>query len=273
MKEWKSSNRLSINKNVFNNSVFSNDCYYNTFGYNCYSNTFKSGCYNNTFENFCYHNTLESYCNHNIFKDSCFRNTLNVFCSSNTFEKSCNNNTLEYSCSNNIFGYESSHNTVEYQSSYNTFEYNIHNRKLENGNNNTVISLSEEFYDDGSGQLIPIKHPDLSTQPSILPYKFMGQYVYEQLIPFVDGYISPSSMLYLKNSMLSVNNPIFLNCEIIVTDRNGSLEEILLEYGYISKTDFTDFDFYITATYVNFEKQKGYVKITYTSMPEEDAYY
>lgn len=38
------------------------------------------------------------------------------------------------------------------------------------------------YHDDGSGQLVPIKHPDLSTQPSILPYKVGGSYVYEQLI-------------------------------------------------------------------------------------------
>ena len=38
------------------------------------------------------------------------------------------------------------------------------------------------YHDDGSGNLVPVKHPDLSTQPSILPYKVGGSYVYEQLI-------------------------------------------------------------------------------------------
>lgn len=41
---------------------------------------------------------------------------------------------------------------------------------------------NELFYDDGSGEVVPVKHPDLSTQPSILPYKFAGNYVYEQMV-------------------------------------------------------------------------------------------
>ena len=40
----------------------------------------------------------------------------------------------------------------------------------------------QEYYNDGSGEVVPVKHPDLSTQPSILPYKFAGNYVYEQMV-------------------------------------------------------------------------------------------
>lgn len=46
------------------------------------------------------------------------------------------------------------------------------------------------YHDDGSGQLVPIKHPDLSTQPSILPFKVGGSYVYEQLICLSEAHCS-----------------------------------------------------------------------------------
>lgn len=49
------------------------------------------------------------------------------------------------------------------------------------------------YHDDGSGNLVPVKHPDLSTQPSILPYKVGGSYVYEQLICLSDGNLSEDS--------------------------------------------------------------------------------
>ena len=49
------------------------------------------------------------------------------------------------------------------------------------------------YHDDGSGNLVPVKHPDLSTQPSILPYKVGGSYVYEQLICLLDGNLSEDS--------------------------------------------------------------------------------
>jgi hypothetical protein len=47
----------------------------------------------------------------------------------------------------------------------------------------------QEYYDDGSHEVVPVKHPDLSTQPSILPYKFAGNYVYEQMF-YIEGIIN-----------------------------------------------------------------------------------
>lgn len=44
----------------------------------------------------------------------------------------------------------------------------VHNIEL------NEVQTKEYYYDDGSGKVVPAKHPDLSTQPSILPYKFMG---------------------------------------------------------------------------------------------------
>ena len=74
--------------------------------------------------------------------------------------------------------------------------------------------MSEEFYDDGSGKLVPVKHPDLSTQPSILPYKFMGQYVYEQLV-FLGEYDVENTKISteIPCQAISVSNPLILRCD------------------------------------------------------------
>lgn len=55
--------------------------------------------------------------------------------------------------------------------------------KFNQGGKIPEVIDEEIYFNDGSNKVVPIKHPDLSTQPSILPYKFMGQYVYERLIP------------------------------------------------------------------------------------------
>lgn len=54
------------------------------------------------------------------------------------------------------------------------------------GDSGGEVQTSLQYYDDGSGKVVPVKHPDLSTQPSILSYKFAGNYVYEQMV-WVDG--------------------------------------------------------------------------------------
>ena len=110
----------------------------------------------------------------NTFRDNCYYNTFGNNCYSNNFGVSCYSNTLGNNCYSNTFGHSCS---------YNTFEDNISNREL--NSEKTSITLNDEYFDDGSGQLVPIKHPDLSTQPSILPYKFMGQYVYEILVRYI----------------------------------------------------------------------------------------
>lgn len=62
-----------------------------------------------------------------------------------------------------------------------------------NSDADTIID-SELYYNDKTGEVVPIRHPNISTQPSILPYKFAGNYVYEQLIvlenPATESYSS-----------------------------------------------------------------------------------
>lgn len=162
-------------KNImfYNTKLISSNKYYYTFSY-----VVSDVLYDGTTEarlKHCYGNKIGGYhlsgaltLNKNVFRNSDF----NDGCYSNTFGDNCYSNSFERNCCCNTFG-EGCHN--------NNFRASLTNCSLDS--NRTSITLSEEFYDDGSGQLVPIKHPDLSTQPSILPYKFMGQYVYELLIP------------------------------------------------------------------------------------------
>lgn len=201
------SNKMSLNKNVWRNTSLGTYCHDNTFGYNCNDNTFGYNCYNNTFGNNCYYNTfgnnyysstfgnscggntLRNNCTHNTFGNSCHSNTFGNDCYSNTFGNNCYNNTFGNSCYSNIFGNNCDYNVFK-SSCYsntlgnscysNTFGENTLRRKIDSSS--TSITFADEYYDDGNGELVPIKHPDLSTQPSILPYKIAGNYVYEQLI-------------------------------------------------------------------------------------------
>ena len=53
---------------------------------------------------------------------------------------------------------------------------------LPTNTNKERVTYTQEYYDEGNGQVVPVKHPDIATQPNILPYKLAGNYVYEQLL-------------------------------------------------------------------------------------------
>lgn len=119
--------------------------------------------------------------NKNVFKNISVGGIITE-CHSNTFGVNCYSNALGYGCYSNTFGDGCHDNIFGDNCTNNTFGNHLQNHSLDT--NKTSLTHNEEFYDDGSGQLVPTKHPDLSTQPSILPYKFMGQYVYEQILPY-----------------------------------------------------------------------------------------
>lgn len=130
------------------------------------------------------------------------------------------------------------------------------------GDNKTSIILNEEYYDDGSGQLVPIKHPDLSTQPAVLPYKFMNQCVYEQLIPGNTGLFSIDSetTYYINKSQASlvIENPIIIEGSAISKNFAGT--------AYQTVTDENTLRFSFSSP---LQDLPLYFKIIYTSMPEE----
>jgi hypothetical protein len=84
----------------------------------------------------------------------------------------------------------------------------------------------QEYYDDGSHEVVPVKHPDLSTQPSILPYKFAGNYVYEQMVWCSKQEIDSNNQLFIapnigetvRVNLNSDDRILLLKCDCIVAD-------------------------------------------------------
>ena len=251
-------NKKSLNRNVFRNiyfansctsNTFGNHCGSNTFGYNCTSNTFGNHCGSNTFGKYCTSNTFGSYCNSNTFGSYCESNTFGIYCDSNTFGSYCRYNKFDNHCNSNTFGYNCDSNI---------FGYNCDSRHI--NSSKTSITHNDEYYDDGSGQLVPIKHPDLSTQPNILPYKFMGQYVYEQLIP------NTGDNLVIYEQDLTVTKPVFLEAQII-----GSFGCATCEIE--RREDGNSFEVNPKTSSIPDIVSYQYYRIVYTSMPEDSSYY
>lgn len=273
MKENVPNNRYYINRNVFKNSNFNDLCYsnifgtnckYNSFNDNCYSNTFGNGCYSNTFDGACYRITFGNNCAYNKFGHACQYNVLgnNNFriyfdgsCKYNILGNNCNEITLNITCEYNTFGNNCKQIKFEYGCRHNKLGDGVLYYILAGYSKNIIISHSEEFYDDGSGQVVPIKHPDLSTQPSILPYKFMGQYVYEQLIQYTGKNI--------PFSVFGIDKPLILRAEAFGMDGYSPC--------YIQVGADGIYATAINSTASNL--QYMYYKITYTSMPEDETYY
>lgn len=324
--KYKNKGVALLNKIVFINTYVNSDCYNNIFGAHCYNNTFDDSCRNNIFGNFCYRNTFGSHCYNNTFDNFCDTNTFGDNCYNNTFGKSCSNNTfgeagtnntlgnscgyntfgnscefitLGNSCSDNTFNGPCSHITLGNRSFYNTFGIRCVNSTF--GNNleyriipaNTVktsLTSAEEFYDDGQGKVVPVKHPDLSTQPSILPYKFMGQYVYEKLLYLGKKKNGPKdiqvSSSEISKSCLILQADIIVHEEII--DENtvpkiiGCASSVIPVTASIDTASRRPLTTIIAFTYelpeivgeTSFSDNADiYARIVYTSIPVESGYY
>lgn len=48
-----------------------------------------------------------------------------------------------------------------------------------------ALEKQELYHDDGTGKMTPVRHPNYSTQPTVLPQKIGDSYVYEQV--FING--------------------------------------------------------------------------------------
>lgn len=151
-------------------NTFGNNCKHNTLGYECNDNNLGNNCLGNTLGRECSNNTFEDKCESNRLYTRCIHNTLSYGCKSNVFEDECVFNKLGELCKNNYFGMSCT---------FLIFAERTDGRKVNYGE--TDITFNTDYYDDKSGKIVPIKHPNLSTQPSILPYKFAGEYVYEQM--------------------------------------------------------------------------------------------
>lgn len=134
------------------------------------------------------------------------------------------------------------------------------------------IQVNDEYYDDGSGQLVPIKHPDLSTQPSILPYKFMGQYVYERILPlhFYDPYqrwgfnFRELPFEYSKDVM-------FIDADFLGTGDYIVKVPVTINYSTATGDFVPVISKELNNTLSNMpNNMKYYIRIVYTSIPEEE---
>ena len=243
--------KRSLNRNVWRNIYFNSKCHGNTFDNDCNGNTLGSGCYNNSFGSGCNRNTLGSVCYNNSFGSGCYVNTLWNDCAFNNLQDGCNNNTLKDVCSRNILGNNCFSNILWNNCRYNIFGRNCGLNILSNdichltfgdffyyrqiNQSYTSLTFNDEYYDDGSGQLVPVKHPDLSTQPSILPYKFMGNYVYEQLIPMKSLSDLNSANAYIGIALSLVDNLIVLSTQaVIYKDVYGA--DVNIYFGRVSAT-------------------------------------
>ena len=94
----------------------------------------------------------------------------------------------------------------------------------------------------------------------------MGQYVYEQLIPKSQLYIQADILSSIANirNVIAVKEPIFL--EACYIGNNGALRQSEIE---VSEDEFGNKTYYFMKPLSNTE----YLRIVYTSMPEEGGYY
>ena len=272
-------------KNSFYNNSFGNGCGNNTFGVNCRDNTFRSscstnsfeyGCESNTFGNNCSNNKIGYNCQSNTFENSCCFNTFANSCCFNTFANSCTKNNFGSHCNKNSFGNTCSYNYFGISCNSNTFgddcgyNYNfgsyVFDREL--NTNNTSITLNDEYYDDGSGQLVPIKHPDLSTQPSILPYKFMGNYVYERLV-VTEIKTATSAGIIIKWPSSLDKTKVYLDIKAILSSNEDVTIAIPIERYYDSTIIINGSNVY----WADMNKPI-YLHVVYTSMsPDDGGYY
>lgn len=81
-------------------------------------------------------------------------------------------------------------------------------------------NIDFDWHDDGTGNLVPVKHPDLSTQPSILPYKFAGNYVYEQMF-YIPAPIVTAGDYYKTLNRDVKGNIIILDHSLCLVDAKG----------------------------------------------------
>ena len=149
MKESISSEKQSLNNNVFLNTSKFSICYSNSFGNNCQNNTFGNDCYNNSFGNGCYNNSFGTLCSNNSFGNDCEYNSFGDNCGYNSFGNNCQSNSFGESCSNNSFGNKCSRNSFGESCSNNSFGYSCRINSF--GNYCHSNSFGESCYNNSFG--------------------------------------------------------------------------------------------------------------------------
>ena len=231
------------------NNIVKNDCYNLTiggkdseFGFGCNDISLGSNCFGNIFGTGCCKVRIKEYSNYNNFTDDCY--SISLFKSSyNSFSK----------CS-----------YIEGSSVENCNVFNKHNLTLPDYAKNIVTS-DTYLKDSDDSTVVPVRHPDLSTQPSVLPYRLMGQPVYEVLVPYKKGfgmgdYTGPDEVGFNISLPPGITNPILLGAEIVGSTYYKCSNISLREDGYVyGSSPFYGYP-------VGGEKNLFY-KLTYSSIP------
>ncbi len=97
------------------------------------------------------------------------------------------------------------------------------------------MTALQEYYDDGSGEVVPVKHPDLSTQPNILPYKFAGNYVYEQMVwvdgaKFSDHNIGEIDLIKFQDYRLDIKSAVLIDHHVFIVGHEYYSNYVPLPY-------------------------------------------
>lgn len=145
---YRKRNKYSLNKNVFINTSFSDQCAMNilgaqcvenTFGRNCLHNVLGDSCSSNAFGNYCSHNKLGNFCTNNIIKEycdfntlgnNCYSNEINNYSYSNKLSDFCYQNTFNPTCHSNILGINCRENNLDSNCKFNNFGSDCHHINL-----------------------------------------------------------------------------------------------------------------------------------------------
>lgn len=192
----------------------------NIIGDDCGNISFKKGCTSNIIGDGCKHIMLLEYCIGNHIGGTCSNCSLCAGCCANAIAMGneyilCGEGLKEAVIGPHRRNPDEGWFVV-------TEDYRVYTNSIE---------YEEKYYDDGSGKLVPIKHPDLSTQPSILPYKFMGQYVYEQLIPI------KRTLEELNNSYIEIDVNEINDTTIFAQPNNGVIEANFIIFARYNTPD------------------------------------
>lgn len=122
-----------------------------------------------------------------------------------------------------------------------------------------IIVEDDGLYQIKDGEIYPVSHPDLSTQPSLLPYRIGKKPVYQVMIP-------SSEFLEIGSSGIRFSPPS--NCEqvIDVIGYNSSNNTSGQYYGWISNNEL-----WWTSGYHTSGQQPDFLIVTYIGI--SDDYY
>lgn len=143
------------------------------------------------------------------------------------------------------------------------------------------MTALQEYYDDGSHEVVPVKHPYLSTQPSILPYKFAGNYVYEQMVwvdgeKFSDRNIVEIDLIKFQDYRLDIKSAVLIDHHVFIVGHEYYSNYVPLPYD-------SNFCFNIASDDKRiFLKRNGpavptckgvWIRVVWTSEPKRGGYY